>query len=939
MCDIFISMYVDFMTFRPSDDVLEELSANAQLSNTLENTGYNEWASSQWGRLFFNANDENKSWDNLQNVNSDEISQLISNEPVEEIKSPDLSELLKNSETDNSNEAVENVVEQNEQVEQDFSIDLSEIQSENPQDLATSENNQENNLQNTEVPVNQAEIQNPQGQQNPVETSNDDVVSIDGKMWDEERVNLVSEIEWSVHSSLDLLVDEQRANVVRKYKKIYRIVFKRWIFIFAAVLWICAWIFVQVKASHSGKINIINESSIYDIDDYESVSSNLLGWSITGITISVPYGFSRMNWNEFLTKSNLVLYKWIILPQLASIDINSDKLISLEDFENLNISRSDLEVLVDTLVKNNSLNRVMKSLPNVSDYKWQWQTLEWWLIEGFSLWCMFTKKVSATVCDKFLGIFYKYGKYYNLSSYDADLLKLIKEIKKQKKSVEPICDMVKEYVLRSNMAPSETLWLVMNYCSEEDQVYYKKLVGFIDVDNSLWQPELSNVVFDDPDLNAYKLLSARQNVNKILEWAAINEGYIISYLNFVQNLIDKDRWTHNYLGAIYTDLLYVFNMDELYDKLLKKSMLSSEIKSKIDLINNWNFLLKNESLLSHLTTPNITVSNGQFTGSDVQNKTIEDMFAQYYSMTDRLKIKPPRKISDDQLMVNMEMFSDKIYSATAGETLKATVYLYRKNNYLYVKEINIARQPKLSYALNVYASSSLVTLYAMIWYIDEQVWYWYEEPVDESGKQKSLCEQLRENTSIVVYDCDDSNILLYGWDWTIEYSFALEDWILQSFSVSDEDLDSFINNRLWDILFSKDNTPTIITSIIGFKLEKAEEEDDNLETKIEIANHFGRTFKIDPIVSDIEWEDDVFLVEFVLGDEFTLRARYNVDTQLLTKISYFECGKTLEIRNLTIKVSADNESQLKEILNNPRIFLTRANPAAFQKYQKMCEED
>jgi hypothetical protein len=30
------------MTFRPSDDVLEQLSADAQLSNTLENIGYSE---------------------------------------------------------------------------------------------------------------------------------------------------------------------------------------------------------------------------------------------------------------------------------------------------------------------------------------------------------------------------------------------------------------------------------------------------------------------------------------------------------------------------------------------------------------------------------------------------------------------------------------------------------------------------------------------------------------------------------------------------------------------------------------------------------------------------------------------------------------------------------------------------------------------------------
>jgi hypothetical protein len=45
----------------------------------------------------------------------------------------------------------------------------------------------------------------------------------------------------------------------------------------------------------------------------------------------------------------------------------------------------------------------------------------------------------------------------------------------------------------------------------------------------------------------------------------------------------------------------------------------------------------------------------------------------------------------------------------------------------------------------------------------------------------------------------------------------------------------------------------------------------------------------------------------------------------------------LEIRNLTIEVSSNNEDQLIEILNNPRIFFANANPAAYRKYQRMCE--
>jgi hypothetical protein len=81
---------------------------------------------------------------------------------------------------------------------------------------------------------------------------------------------------------------------------------------------------------------------------------------------------------------------------------------------------------------------------------------------------------------------------------------------------------------------------------------------------------LSDKVFDDADLNAYKLLSAQQSVYKILEGTSINENYIKSYLSYAQNLINKDGGKGRYLAPIYKDILYVFNNDELNQKLMLK---------------------------------------------------------------------------------------------------------------------------------------------------------------------------------------------------------------------------------------------------------------------------------------------------------------------------------------------------------------------------------
>jgi hypothetical protein len=59
-------------------------------------------------------------------------------------------------------------------------------------------------------------------------------------------------------------------------------------------------------------------------------------------------------------------------------------------------------------------------------------------------------------------------------------------------------------------------------------------------------------------------------VSRILDGTSLNEGYIESYLTFVQALINKDKGNNRYLLPIYKDMLYVFNVDELYQKLMKK---------------------------------------------------------------------------------------------------------------------------------------------------------------------------------------------------------------------------------------------------------------------------------------------------------------------------------------------------------------------------------
>jgi hypothetical protein len=73
-------------------------------------------------------------------------------------------------------------------------------------------------------------------------------------------------------------------------------------------------------------------------------------------------------------------------------------------------------------------------------------------------------------------------------------------------------------------------------------------------------------------------------------------------------------------------------------------------------------------------------------------------------MTDRLKIRSAKKVSEEEIKVQTEMFTDKILSATNGETLKVTVGLHKQDNLLYVDTIKVANQSKFTDILSIYAS-------------------------------------------------------------------------------------------------------------------------------------------------------------------------------------------------------------------------------------------
>jgi hypothetical protein len=105
-------------------------------------------------------------------------------------------------------------------------------------------------------------------------------------------------------------------------------------------------------------------------------------------------------------------------------------------------------------------------------------------LDGFSLRCIDGEKATDIVCDRFIDIFNKYGKYYDLTQYSSEVVDLVNSMKHQRKDIEPTCKMINEYVLHAGSTTAD-LTSVMDNCNIEYTSFYRKMVKFLELENPL----------------------------------------------------------------------------------------------------------------------------------------------------------------------------------------------------------------------------------------------------------------------------------------------------------------------------------------------------------------------------------------------------------------------------------------------------------------------
>ena len=317
------------MTFRPSDDVLDDVSASQDKS--LNYTDF--WNQDNWQHIF----DDSENLENGYLVENGK-NPVVIDSPVEEIKAPDLSELLKS----NWNIDIEN----KNIIDENWNTTVS-VESEQETVELNNISSVEKVSQETIKTVEDANIENKVQEVQSIQQNDLDYVDSD-KVSDSERHEIVSSIAWSVSSNLDFLVDNDWFNIVKKYKTVNRLFFRWTVFTLITVIGILFWAYIQVKAGTVDNLQMISDSSIENKNKWNEETPDILLSSYIDreISVSIPYGSVSIDWTIISSKSNMILYKWVVLPQLSSLDYDSDNFVSLENFNLKNVTRVDIEELV-----------------------------------------------------------------------------------------------------------------------------------------------------------------------------------------------------------------------------------------------------------------------------------------------------------------------------------------------------------------------------------------------------------------------------------------------------------------------------------------------------------------------------------------------------------------------------------------------------------------
>ncbi len=731
-------------------------------------------------------------------------------------------------------------------------------------------------------------------------------------------------------------LQEKTQEILKKYWKIYKILFTYGIFIIIGV-------FVIFKI-----YNILNKQAnlIYDINSLDTIKQKTIQEFFKKINKkNTLYFFSGeiitddiQEENEIISSyNNLVTYKWFIVPRFFSIT-KTAPIQPLPYFQKWTYTKEEMAIFFKNIIlwskwisKETKLNTLFPINKN--------------LIEEFNLQCLFEKKITNSICDIFTEKFIKEFFIYNIEQDNINIEPIFNNIIKQKKHKEKMCQNLLYYTYYTN-SQNITIQNFLENCWSEYKDSYITFTNFIDVQNELYNKFISNKIYKNEKINIYKLISFQQIIYEDIKNNRLNIDSLNWYFSFIQEILKR-----NQIWNFYKEVIYYFNNYYIKENLQKTEIIKNitnkfelnEIEKQIININNWNKLIGynwlkdqiNKNILQNDFIITNTGENNTEQNNENQINLIENLLQQINIISINKKI-----ISWNTIKIEWDW--------NLETKIPLEITLEEEKNTLYVKNIVLIWFTEITESINKLCTSQKRSFSDLQKYIEQnKTLFWevgQEIQEEEINKLCTTIKILLPRQELKTCNKTNIDIDVLWKNNIITITFLHNNFILNKIDVSDEEARKIINNIIQtsNTDQSKEKFALFIKSIIQWLLTYVPETSNNSEWSINSIIIIERVKQFLWItVSDIVEKNNKVLIDFII-QWISFIGYYNIEDHKIEPIYFKKIDSNnipLLIKNLSLTLNDENKIKIDNFVSDPLKTIKEISPEEFIIYQKFTSEN
>lgn len=700
------------------------------------------------------------------------------------------------------------------------------------------------------------------------------------------------------------------AQTIKRYKKIYNIIFKYCFFILVAIIAI-------IIFKHLSKNTIaLNWTDKYPVERQKllsEINKNEININNKDTQIKfIQWELIEQSWN-LISTNNIISYKWFIMPRILNLPLensikNRNEFTTWYDI-------NDLEYIIKETIfsysKSSDKKENLKLLPLTDD------SIE----NTFFVSCL--ESNHNWLCRQFISNFLDTFYVYDLSK-DYNWLKKISNEIIWTEYKDQFCTNLMKYVSYTKDTNTNIEWIV-SQCDQEiyDNFLSSKAFFWIQEQLENWyiKPNLSH----DPDVNAYKLISYQQILyNNISAWN-INEANFTTYLNYISSLLKKP-WS---IDPIYYDMTYWINNNYLIPVLnAKKYKLTENKKNELEWIitNIYNINYENklewhkwlEAYIINTWLTEINVLPEDLDIDDYESDTMEQLLKS-------LKNLSYLEITNEDITWNVIRINWYLKINWMDEALPFSANFENKNWKLIVDKVWISNYSNLSETINTLLKKTDSTILDVYEYISKSI------KLYSSDNIATPCEIITAKVNSIwwsVIECESDRVYIKKADNT-KFQFTMKNYNIENITISDKELEQTINDVFWWLYTNDVTIANVIWNILSYntKWDNEESKDASLNI-INTLQTVSQYLWVD--VSDIkeQWENNVY-IEFTLWN-IKFSALYNPDTKTLHSLKFQD--KDININYMKLILQNEYANDINNFKINPLKYIEKFDQSAIEEY-------